>query len=347
LDYVARATGEISFAEDEIVTIVAEKGNGYFIGCKADGTVGSFPLKYVELEPWPEPGSKPRLMAQMKLLKEEFEEAQQRRTQVQSHVTQLREDKKLLQDEVDPIRFAIRSDQDLVLAVLQTQLKSALMLDSMLLFQSSLRQTAADVTAFRNAADDQELDPLRVDVVERVENLRLKLGIFEQPVADSVDSAQALQREAQDFIDQFAQTFHRQNQNQTLNHIQPQQQSQSPPTLIFQVPSPTSTTTAFSGIVLSSSLALNPRQKRGRMRAEGFSVASVVPPTPGMYDEPSSQIQPQSQYYDNTVPMVDDAAAAGEAAADSDGVSLLVPTQQYPTLPLFPPSATDSNVHPQ
>lgn len=207
VDYQARSTDEISFKEGDIIIILSDAGNGMVLGeCNNEYGVqkGVFPLKYVVVDAIAEKVSnKQKLMQQMKGLKSELAETKLRRTEMQEDVKKLREQKELQNEEDAKYIFSLRSKEELIVHLIQLEIELLLLSNGIQEFRTCNNQSLLELQRFKETVESSDLDQLKLSLVERIENLRIKTGFVRSPVEDSLTSCKAIRDMTRQLLDKL------------------------------------------------------------------------------------------------------------------------------------------------
>lgn len=226
VDYNARNEKEISFKEGDTVIVIEDRGNGFLYGeCNNSFgfQTGIFPLKFVVIDDFIEKVSnKQKLIGKMKTLKEELNKTKANRNDIQEEVKRLREEKDRMSVENAPIIYSLRTKEHLKLHLLQFDIKMVRLSEGMQSLRATMINSLQELSKFKSNIESTDLEPFKENILDKIENLRIKTGFVQQQLFDSISKSKVVY----DQVDLLHKTI---ENPQSVNQIKQEEQVEAKP----------------------------------------------------------------------------------------------------------------------
>jgi len=190
----------------DLIQVEKDVGNGvmYGLNISRGSASGSILLRDIELNEQTTFLEQTQLSAEEVLsLKLELSEIVQRRESMQLEVAMLREAKEELRSVVDPVRFAVRTVEDLMLHLTQTDIGCTEISELMRESQNDWTAIVSDINRLQTSVDDPELDPFRRLVLDRCDTLKKRVAALISPSADTIVTCKLMHADLENLSNAF------------------------------------------------------------------------------------------------------------------------------------------------
>lgn len=188
---VGTRPNELSFEQGDLLEVQKDLGQGVVYGANvSQGSVaGVFLLRNIELNLQTQIlEATQRATEELMLAKRELEDARLRRETLQGEVAMMRDAKEDLVDLVNPHRFGVRSMDDFLLHLTQTDIECVEIAELIREVQNDWTAIISDINRLQANVDDPELDPFRRLVLDRCDVVKKRLPTFAPHAAESIQT---------------------------------------------------------------------------------------------------------------------------------------------------------------
>lgn len=192
LSVIGARPSELSFERGDLLEVQKDLGQGVVYGSNVSqgSVVGTFLLRNIELNLQTQIlESTQRATEELLLAKRELESARARREALQVEVSMMRDVKEDLVNLVNPHRFGVRSMDDFLLHLMQTDIETVEMAELIRELQNDWTAIVSDINRLQASVDDPELDPFRRLVLDRCDAVKKRIPTFAPHAAESIQTS--------------------------------------------------------------------------------------------------------------------------------------------------------------
>jgi hypothetical protein len=197
---------ELSFEKGDLIQVQKDLGDGVVFGSNVSkgSTTGTVGLRHVELNLQTEDlEATQRAVEELIVLRREYEEIRRQRETMQAEVGLLYETKEEMEKMVNPIRYSLRSLNDLFLHLIQTDIESIEVSELVREAQNDWTSIVGEINRLQVSIDDPELDPFRRLVLDRCDGLKKRVAALEGPATETLSISKMLHVDLENLANAF------------------------------------------------------------------------------------------------------------------------------------------------